>query len=124
MVVFELAFWMAAPAGLSWLCGCAPALWRAAEGVRRHFAAPRPVHPPLERIAADLRRIGDDLERLQHCERLPGHLLRLQAAAAAYDQTLLLACRVLRVPDTPGPPLSAWDRLQVEADLVRAGLTW
>jgi hypothetical protein len=49
---------------------------------------------------------------------------RLQAISLAYDDTLLLCCRLLDVPEPERPPWNPVTRLQIEAELARAGLDW
>lgn len=86
----------------------------------------RPVRPgtvPVERIAADLRRLADLVERTYATDQ-PAKMERLRAASLAYDQVLLAACRTLEVPSAQTPPLRPLERLVAEADLARSGLDW
>lgn len=91
--------------------------------VRRHLPAPpKPAGPPIERLAADLKRL-----RRATLEVEPGtSRVRRDAALAAYDDTLVQACHALGLPDTltdlpPGTDREA-ERLRVEAQLEAAGL--
>lgn len=77
----------------------------------------------VERLAADLRRLADLLERTYATEQ-PAKMARLTAAALAYDYVLLSACRTLEIPSPTTVPMSAMDRLVIEAALARSGLNW
>ena len=79
--------------------------------------------PPLERLAADLRRLTDDLERIEIADP-PHKMVRMRATMVAYDDTLLIACRTLvSIPPGTGP-LDDVERLQTEAALVQQGMSW
>lgn len=85
----------------------------------------QPTHPPIERLAADLRRLGRESARLQGDRRVSARAFHLHVAELAYDDTLLLACAALGVE--PGPvrsPLSGVRRLEIEVELARRGLHW
>ena len=84
---------------------------------------PQPLTEPVERIAADLRRLADLLERTYATEQ-PAKMERLTAAALAYDYVLLSACRTLEVPDPPSLPMKPVERLVTEAALASRGLDW
>jgi hypothetical protein len=91
--------------------------------VRRHLPAPTtPAGPPIEALAADLKRL-----RAATRSVAPGtSLVRRNATLAAYDDTLVQACLALGLPDTltglpPGTDREA-ERLRVEALLEAAGL--
>lgn len=84
-----------------------------------------PQGPPIERLAADLRRISADLDALVAAGPIPGRILKVRSTTAAYDETLLLACRALDVePAGASIPMSSERRLQTEAALASAGLSW
>jgi hypothetical protein len=95
-------------------------------GTRRVWFVPRqrpiPDGMPIERIAADLRRI-----RPQAREAVAGTpMVRRLAIVAAYDEALLDACRALDVPTeldrmTDGLERES-ERLRTEAELERAGV--
>lgn len=90
----------------------------------RMTAAPMPTAPPVERIAADLRRLAHDLELIERSDH-PRKVARLRASSMAYDDVLLEACRALEVAaPVAHPPLCPADRLQAEAGLACAGLRW
>lgn len=83
---------------------------------------PAPVGMPIERIAADLRRI-----RVQARTQSTGMpMARRRAIVAAYDDALLDACRALDVPtelDRISDDLEREsERLRTEAELERAGV--
>jgi hypothetical protein len=83
---------------------------------------PRPAGPPIERIAADLQRIGSSIRDVA-----PGTpVARRRGWLAAYDDMLVAACRALELDQTleqrrPGVGRDL-ERERVERMLVRAGL--
>ena len=83
---------------------------------------PAPAGMPIERIAADLRRIRVQARR--PATGMP--MVRRRAIAAAYDDALLDACRALDVPtelDRITDDLEREsERLRTEAELERAGV--
>ncbi len=86
---------------------------------------PPPLGPPIQRLAADLRRISANLDALVAAGPIPGRILRVRSTTAAYDQTLLLACQALEVePAGQSVPMSSEQRLRTEAALANAGLVW
>jgi hypothetical protein len=91
-----------------------------------HRVRPVPPHTDnvsVERLAADLRRLARELERV-YAQDQPAKMARLTAAALAYDWVLMSAARTLDVP-VPGPaPLNPVERLQTEAALAAQGLDW
>ncbi|MEQ4301624.1 hypothetical protein ABNF97_09560 [Plantactinospora sp. B6F1] len=80
----------------------------------------QPGHPAIERIAADLRRLGDQRLGLAGRSRL-----WQDAVLEAYDDRLRLASRCLGVPehlaDLDGMDLEI-ERVRVEGELQAAGL--
>jgi hypothetical protein len=55
--------------------------------------------PPLERVAANLRRLRRDVIRLENSpEPTPGRSSRLASLRSAYCDSLVIACRALEVP--------------------------
>ena len=77
----------------------------------------------LARYAATLTRLAGRIERLtQSAERPFG--CHLRATWIAYDQTLLLAMHEMGHPAPDAAPLSATERLSVEAELALDGLRW
>lgn len=83
---------------------------------------PRSFGPPLQRIVSDLQRLEGEYIRVELSDA-PAKAFRLRAVSLAYDDTLVEACRALELPP-PERPLSAVDRVQAQAELARAGLTW
>jgi hypothetical protein len=77
----------------------------------------------LRQLAADLHRLGAymaDVERSDHLHRAA----RLHAAALAYDDVLLRACRTLDIEIHAVPPMRPLERLETEAALAQEGLVW
>jgi len=80
---------------------------------------------PIERLAADLRRLGEESCRLRADPGISARAFHLHVAELAYDDTLLLACRALEVETgAVQTPLPAIRRLELEAELARRGLQW
>lgn len=81
--------------------------------------------PSIERLAADLRRLGREAVRLQTDTHVYARVFKLRALSRAYDDTLLIACQVLEVDiGDVHSPLDNVQRLDVEIELSRRGLTW
>lgn len=120
-------WWALAPTACAVAIGYTPAVirWLTHTYERLRPPPPQPLGPPIERIAADLRRIAGHLDQLVAAGPIPGRILRVRTTTAAYDDTLLRACRALDV-DTAAlsSPMSSAQRLQTEAALSRAGLVW
>ena len=98
-------------AGRSW--------WRRSRG-REEATAER----SLELLVADLRRLEREFRRTEQDTDVAYRTARLQAISLAYDDTLLLCCRLLDLPEPDRPPWSPVTRLQIEAELAMAGLDW
>jgi hypothetical protein len=83
---------------------------------------PQPSGPPIEQIAADLRRIRTQIERAPR--GMP--VARMRGWLEAYDDLLVAACQALgvdeRIRSTPEGAERAWERERVERLLIRAGL--
>jgi hypothetical protein len=89
---------------------------------------PRPVPPAdversLERLVADLRRLEHEYQRIESSNEL-GRASRLRAIGMAYDDTLRACCRAVGLPAPERSPLTSIHRLQTEAALAQAGVTW
>jgi len=86
--------------------------------------SPAPGAMPIERIAADLRRIRP--QTLTPAAGTP--MARRRAIAAAYDEALLDACRALQIPTELDRVTDALEleseRLRTEAELERAGVAF
>jgi len=90
-----------------------------------HVAAPAPLHPsgpPIEQVAADIRRIRTQIE--QAPSGVP--VARMRGWLAAYDEVLATACHALdleeRFSAVPEGPQRTEERERVERELMRAGL--
>ncbi len=109
--------------GLRWSaarCGRTPPGRWLVPRVRRVRPATVPAGPPIEQIAADLRRLGG--QRFTLATRSP---VWYAAVQHAYDDRLSLACRELRIPEylreLTGVDLEI-ERVRVEGMLQAAGL--
>ncbi len=83
-----------------------------------------PAGPPLEKLAADLRRLRPDARAPR-----PGvSATRQLRSLAAYDKTLLATARALEVPTSlealPDEFVREVERRRVERALEAAGLSW
>ena len=78
----------------------------------------------LELLVADLRRLEREFRRTEQDNDVSYRTARLQAISLAYDDTLVLCCRLLDVPEPERPPWNPVTRLHIEAELARAGLDW
>lgn len=103
---------------LDWAGRGIVAAWR-----RLRPPPPRTEHVSVEVLAADLRRLADNLESVRNHDQ-PAKMARLTAAALAYDWVLLSACRTLDVHVTSSAPMDSLTRLETEAALAAEGLDW
>jgi hypothetical protein len=107
------------PTVLFWCALRAPALVRR---VREKFAQPQPQGPPIERVAADLRRV----HRLLAGYPSGTSAARRYGTRQAYDELLTQACRQIGVPHRLGELPEGMDReierLRVEQSLRERGL--
>ena len=97
-------------------------------GERNWSGRPSPEPEPMDRLAANLRRLRVQLEDMETRSDLPAKHLRLQALRGAYIDALGTACQRLEVI----PPLPAGsagseraqqaDIYRVEAELRQRGL--
>ena len=85
--------------------------------------SPRPAPRSIERLAADLHRLGRDVAVLRSSD-LPAKSVRLRALILAYDDTLREACTALDVPLRDRPPLADAVRLHAELAIAERGLNW
>lgn len=125
--VLVLALITAGVAAVLWLTAHAAQVLELGIRVARtlHLLKPLPPVPagmPIERIAADLRRIRT--QALMPPAGTP--MARRRATVAAYDEALLEACRALDVPTELDRISDALEReserLRTEAELERAGV--
>jgi hypothetical protein len=94
-------------------------LWGDSVRMRFRRREPAPVIPPLQRVAADLRRLRADVIRLEDApDTTPNRSVRLATVRTAYRESLLIACRALEVPVNAGDlsrsPAAEIDRLEAE----------
>lgn len=85
---------------------------------------PPPSAPPIEKLAADLRRLYPDVHSPRPGTRAP----KQRGTAAAYDGLLVLTAKALDVPTSLAELPEGFDheaeRLRVEHAITRAGLSW
>ena len=104
-------------AGLTLLGGVRVLRWAAERRCRA------PVPEPINRLAADLRRLRAELEATETRADLPAKELRLRALRSAYVDTLAAACQRLEVsPLPPGGRVPQSEIYRVEAALRQRGL--
>jgi hypothetical protein len=125
--VVDLALITAGVVGVLWVIAHAADVLERGDRVARVLRGvksppPAPVGMPIERIAADLRRIRP--QALTPATGMP--MARRRAIVAAYDDALLDACRALQVPTELDRMTDALEReserLRTEAELERAGV--
>jgi hypothetical protein len=132
--VFWLALWLTATVAI-----CVLALLpanrvalhvRFADAVSRRWSRFRPppaepAGPPIEDIAASLRRLQRWLDSYADPRPIPGKATKVIATTNAYDRVLVEACRALEVPQgldgTDGLDREA-ERLRMQSALINAGL--
>ena len=87
------------------VAGAAVLLPRALRAVRRRLASPPPLPagPPLEQVAADLRRLLAEHRRVARSPQLPARGRRLVALEAALTDRAVDAARALEVEVPPRP---------------------
>jgi hypothetical protein len=117
-----LAIAVIAPSALFWLLLRLPRTVDAAGARLRRRRGPQPAHPPIERLAADLRRVHRAMK-----EFTPGTpAVRRRATREAYDALLVQACRAVDVPHRLDALAEGLDReverLRVEEALSDAGV--
>jgi len=104
--------------------------WRLAGSVKRRCQRwrapyPEPLGPPIEQIAANLRRLQAWLDIYDRPDPLPGKATKVAAAQFAYDCVLAEACHALDVSEslteTRGFEHEA-ERVRVQVALLDAGL--
>jgi hypothetical protein len=110
------------PSATLWLVSALPSLCGKIAS-RMRARRPHPTSRPIERLAADLRRVDRALRSLP-----PGStMVRRRATEQAYDDLLREACRSLDVADrldaVPAGLDRELERARVQRALQRAGLT-
>jgi hypothetical protein len=78
---------------------------------------------PVEQLRDDLHRLAAEIERIERSNQ-PAKAARLRATTLAYDDVLIAACRAMQVPSAERSPLDPLSRLEAEAELSLAGLSW
>lgn len=121
--VLLLALVVIAPTLLFWVLLRVPRLVDGIGARIRRRRGPEPATPPIERLAADLRRVHRTI-----AEYPPGTpAVRRRAAREAYDALLVQACAAVEVPQRLDALPEGMDReverLRVEDALRTAGLT-
>jgi hypothetical protein len=118
----DAAVWLVIALLLPTGCGAAWVLGRRLVerlAERRHLPI---TAPPIERVAADLRRLRAQLAAAEDDPHLPGKALRCRAIRAAYLDALTTACGQLEVPPPAGDPVPPTEIYRVEAQLRQVGL--
>ena len=97
-------------------------LWQAELGGANWPESDQPKRPPIQQVAADLRRLRRQLERLPK----GASYVRVAGVQRAYDEVLLIACAELEVNttlnETPSGQQRDLERLRVEFMLGECGL--
>jgi hypothetical protein len=109
------------------VAGAAVLLPRAVRALRRRLASgpPQPAGPPLEQVAADLRRLLAEHRRVARSPQLPARGRRLQALEAALTDRALDAARALELEAPERPVHGALALAALRAllvDLARSGV--
>jgi hypothetical protein len=86
----------------------------------RRRSAPEPE--PIERLAANLRRLRAQLEDMETRSDVPAKHLRLRALRGAYLDALGTACQRLEADPPSGEQASQAEIYRVEAELRQRGL--
>jgi len=95
--------------------------WRAANWVAEKRYKP-PAPEPVDRLAANLRRLRAELNDTETRDGLTAKHHRVQALRGAYIDTLTAACQRLDVPPPPGDAAPLAEIYRVEAALRQRGL--
>jgi hypothetical protein len=97
-------------------------LWQAELGDVERCLNVNHRHPPIEQVAADLRRLHDQLERLP----AGASFIRCNGVRRAYDEVLVIACDELevstRLSSLPEGKMRDLERSRVEFMLGECGL--
>jgi hypothetical protein len=122
--VGKLALIAATPTLLGVLVVCAPRWWAYLERVREERAArePAPLGPPIQQLAADLRRLLRLHRQLTASAHLAMRAHRLWAVEAAIAVRATEAANALDVPHREPEQLSRTDLAELLHALAAAGL--
>ena len=109
------------------VAGAALLLPRAVRALQRRLAArpPVPAGPPLEQVAADLRRLLAEHRRVSRTPQLPARGRRFMALEAALTDRAVDAARALELQVPPHPAGTALPTAALRTlleDLARSGL--
>lgn len=110
------------PSAVLGLLFAIPKLFGALRRFRDRRRPPVPAHPPIERLAADLRRVDKAIRSLPEGVSI----VRRRSTQQAYDALLRQACDALSVPAEldflPDGLDRDLERARIEVELQRAGL--
>ncbi|MFY0407270.1 hypothetical protein [Solicola sp. PLA-1-18] len=82
-----------------------------------------PAGPSLAQMVSDLRRLEDAYREAERSdEQAKGH--RMRAIGLAYDDTLRACCASLGLDAPETSPVSALERMMMEAELAQHGVSW
>ena len=95
--------------------------WRGANWLAEKRHKP-PAPEPVDRLAANLRRLRAELNDTETWDGLIAKQHRVQALRGAYIDTLTAACERLDVPPPPGDRAPLAEIYRVEAALRQRGL--
>jgi hypothetical protein len=95
--------------------------WRGANWLADKRCKPPPPEP-VDRLAANLRRLRAELDDTETRDGLTAKQHRVQALRGAYIDTLTAACERLDVPPPPGDGAPLAEIYRVEAALRQRGL--
>ena len=95
--------------------------WRAANWVAEKRYKP-PAPEPVDRLAANLRRLRAELNDTETRDGLTAKHHRVRALRGAYIDTLTAACERLDVPPPPGDRAPLAEIYRVESALRQRGL--
>jgi hypothetical protein len=120
--VLIYAVLVVSPSAVVALLFALPKFFAGLRDLRDRRRPPSPTHPPIERLAADLRRVDKAIRELPDGVSI----VRRRGTQQAYDALLRQACDALCVPaelDTMPDGLDRdLERARVEVELQRAGL--
>lgn len=122
--VGKLALIVATPTLLGAVAVYAPRCWAYVERIREEHASrePRPIGPPIQQLAADLRRLLRLHRQLTTSAHLAMRAHRLWAVEAAIAVRAVEAARALGVPHREPEELSRTELAELVHALAAAGM--
>lgn len=116
------------PAAVIWVLDRAFQIWTGTRpwpgwAGRRRPETATCSRPSIERMTGDLAWLAEEMNRIQHGNQ-PAKAHRLAAVGLAYDDTLRMCGQALDIPTPVERELTGQERLELEAALALAGLTW